>query len=233
MEKRLEDSMWQHFFKNPRKNYNPYMKKLADYPEYIIYDKEIMDSYRGAWSEKALKNSNPLYLEIGSGSGNFANEMAKKYPNRNHLALELRFKRLVLSAMKAEKSQLKNLLFLRRRGEEIVNFIGDEEIEGVYINFPDPWEGNEKNRILQPKLFGLFDKIMKKGGVLYFKTDHDGYYNDVLEFSKELENYEVIYHTDDLHNSPKAIDNIKTEFENLFINKHNKNINYIEIKKLG
>ena len=130
-------------------------------------------------------------------------------------------------------SQLKNLLFLRRRGEEIVNFIGDEEIEGVYINFPDPWEGNEKNRILQPKLFELFDKIMKKGGVLYFKTDHDGYYNDVLEFSKELENYEVIYHTDDLHNSPKAIDNIKTEFENLFINKHNKNINYIEIKKLG
>ena len=50
--------------------------------------------------------------------------------------------------------------------------------------------------------------------------------------SKDLENYEVTYHTPDLHNSPKAVDNIRTEFEDLFICKHNKNINYIEIKKI-
>nr|WP_297407635.1 hypothetical protein [uncultured Cetobacterium sp.] len=106
------------------------------------------------------------------------------------------------------------------------------EIEGLYINFPDPWEGNEKNRILQPKLFELLDVIMNVEGTLFFKTDHDQYYSDVLEFSKDLENYEVIYHTPDLHNSPKAVDNIRTEFEDLFICKHNKNINYIEIKKI-
>lgn len=231
MKKRIEDEMWKHFFDNPRKNYNPYMVKLADYPDHIIYDKDIMNKYRENWS-KFFNNSNPIYLEIGSGSGNFAIGMGEKYPDRNHLALELRFKRLVLSANKAKKRELNNVLFLRRRGEEILEFIGENEIDGLYINFPDPWEGNEKNRILQPKLFELLDKILKVNGVLYFKTDHDIYYEDVLTFMKEIKNYEVVYNTDDLHNSPKVVDNVKTEFEQLFISKHNKNINYIEIKKI-
>lgn len=231
MSERLEDKLWKHFFTNARKNYNPYMVKLVEYPEYIMYDKEIMDSYKGKWKE-FFKNDNPVYLEIGSGSGNFAVGMGAKYPERNHLALEIRFKRLVLSARKSEQRNLENVLFLRRRGEDILNFIGENEIEGLYINFPDPWEGNEKNRILQPSLFDLLNKIMKMEGRLFFKTDHDQYYADVLEFAKELDGYKVIYHTDDLHNSPKAADNIRTEFEDLFICKHNKNINYIEIEKI-
>ena len=230
MAERLEDTLWRHFFTSARKNYNPYMVKLVEYPEYIVYDKDIMNSQKGKWKE-FFKNDNPIYLEIGSGSGNFAIGMSKKYPDRNHMALELRFKRLVLSANKAKRDNLNNVLFLRRRGEEIVDFIAPGEIEGLYINFPDPWEGNEKNRILQPSLFDLLNIIMKKGGKLFFKTDHDNYYRDVLEFAKDLDGYQVIYHTDDLHKSPKAVDNIRTEFEDLFICKHNKNINYIEIEK--
>ncbi|MGL4308435.1 tRNA (guanosine(46)-N7)-methyltransferase TrmB [Cetobacterium sp. SF1] len=231
MSERLEDTLWKHFFAYARKHYNPYMVKLVDYPDYIVYDKEIMDSNRGNWRQ-FFKHDKPIYLEIGSGSGNFAVGMAQKYPDRNHMALEIRFKRLVLSARKAESRNLENVLFIRRRGEEILDFIGENEIEGLYINFPDPWEGNEKNRILQPSLFELLNKIMKKNGKLFFKTDHDQYYADVLEFAKDLDGYNVVYHTDDLHNSPKAIDNIRTEFEDLFICKHNKNINYIEIEKI-
>jgi tRNA (guanine-N7-)-methyltransferase len=147
------------------------------------------------------------------------------------MALEIRFKRLVLSARRSEKMGLDNLLFIKRRGEEITNFIGQEEMAGLYINFPDPWEGKEKNRILQPKLFKLLDEILAKDGRLFFKTDHDAYYADVLEFMPEVEGYEVVYHTADLHNSPLAEENIMTEFESLFTYKHQKNINYIEIRK--
>ena len=73
---------------------------------------------------------------------------------------------------------------------------------------------------------------IKDNGKLYFKTDHKKYYEDVLELvQNELENYEVIYSTDDLHNSEKALDNIKTEFEQMFLSKHKMNIKYIEIVK--
>jgi len=224
--------MWKHFFNYERRHYNPYMVKLAEHPNHIMYDKEVMDSYKGKWNE-FFKNENPIYLEIGSGSGMFANDMCVRYPERNHMALEIRFKRLVLSARRSEKLGLDNLLFIKRRGEEITNFIGEEEMAGLYINFPDPWEGKEKNRILQPKLFALLDQILAKDGRLFFKTDHDKYYADVLEFMPEVEGYEVVYHTADLHNSPLAEENIMTEFESLFTYKHQKNINYIEIKKLG
>lgn len=226
------DDFWKHFFKNPRTNYNPYMIRLKEYPNHIMYDKEIMDSYKGRWNE-FFKNDNPIYLEIGSGSGNFALGMGERYRGkRNHMALELRFKRLHSSARKSSNLGLDNVLFIRRFGEEISEFLGEGEISGLYINFPDPWEGNEKNRILQAKLFTSLDKVLKVGGKLFFKTDHDVYYQDVLELTKTLENYRVVFHTPDLHNSEKVEGNIETEFEQLFLNKHNKNINYIEIEKI-
>jgi len=231
MGEQTKKEYWNHFFKRPKKNYNPYMERLKEYPEYIMYDREIMDSYKGKWKEY-FGNENPIYIEIGSGSGNFAIGMCEKYPERNHMAIELRFKRLHSSGRKAKRSNLENVLFIRRYGEEIPEFVGENEITGMYINFPDPWEGNEKNRIIQLPLFETLDKVLKIGGKLFFKTDHDVYYEDVLELSKKLKNYKVVYNTPDLHNSEKSEDNILTEFEQLFLNKFQKNINYIEIEKI-
>ena len=224
--------LWKHFFHSEKSNYNIYMYKLLDYPEYIIYDSELMKEKKGKWNQ-FFKNDNPIALEIGTGSGNFMRQLAERNPNKNFIGLELRFKRLVLSAEKCKKRAMKNVALLRKRGEEIEEFLGKNEISEMYINFPDPWEGTEKNRIIQESLFKTLDNIMKKDGILYFKTDHDVYYSDVLDLVKTLENYEVIYHSSDLHNSEKAENNIKTEFEQLFLHKYNKNINYIEIKKMN
>ena len=224
--------LWKHFFHSEKSNYNIYMYKLLDYPEYIIYDSELMKEKKGKWNQ-FFKNDNPIALEIGTGSGNFMRQLAERNPNKNFIGLELRFKRLVLSAEKCKKRAMKNVALLRKRGEEIEEFLGKNEISEMYINFPDPWEGTEKNRIIQESLFKTLDNIMKKDGILYFKTDHDVYYSDVLDLVKTLENYEVIYHTSDLHKSEKAENNIKTEFEQLFLHKYNKNINYIEIKKMN
>lgn len=231
MQENIKENMWRHFFNSPKKNYNQYMFKLLDYPEYIIFDKEIMDSNKDRWHE-VFGNDKPIYLEIGSGSGNFSKEQTLRHRDRNHLALELRFKRLVMSAKKLKKDGSYNAKFLLRRSQELLNFIGNDEISGVYVNFPDPWEENEKNRVVQKSFFEALDIILKKDGIFYFKTDHDKYYNDILELVESLPNYEVIYHTNDLHNSEKNKDNVMTEFEQLFLYKHNKNINYIEIKKI-
>lgn len=226
-----KEELWSYFFKKPRNNYNPYMVRLLDFPDYILFKKKYMDEYRGKWKE-FFKNENPIFLEIGTGSGNFTKEIAMRYPERNFIGLELRFKRLYLAASKCQKEKLENVVFLRRRGEELIEFIGENELSGLYINFPDPWEGNKKNRMIQENFFLSLDKILKLQGMLYFKTDHDQYYQDVLELVEGLENYKLIYHTVDLHESEKADENIKTEFEHLFLYKHNKNINYIEIQKI-
>lgn len=224
--------LWKHFFHSEKANYNKYMYQLLDYPEYIIYDSNKMKNNINNWKDY-FKNNNPIAIEIGTGSGNFIKELALRNPNKNFIGLELRFKRLCLAADKCRKNNLTNVLLLRKRGEELEEFIGINEIDEMYINFPDPWEGNEKNRIIQTKLFNTLEKIMKIDGKLFFKTDHDIYYKDVLELVDGLEKFKVIYHTDDLHSSEKAINNIKTEFEQLFLNKHKKNINYIEIMRIS
>lgn len=226
-----EKEIWKYFFEKPKKNYNKYMCEMLEFPEYLMYNNESVDSYRGKWSE-FFQNDNDIYLEIGCGSGNFTVKNAQKFKDRNYIALELRFKRLVLAAKKSKKRNLNNILFIRKRAETILDFIGKNEITGVYVNFPDPWEGEERKRVISEDLFSRLDIILKTGGKLFFKTDHEQYYEDVLELVNNIDNYKVIYRTKDLHNSEKAEENIRTEFEEMFLSKHNMNIKYIEIEKV-
>ena len=223
--------LWKYFFEKPKNNYNKYMYEMTEYPGYLMYDNEREDAYKGKWKE-FFNNDSDIFLEIGCGSGNFTVGNAERFVNRNYIALELRFKRLVLGARKSKKRNLKNIIFIRKRGETILDFLAKEEISGVYINFPDPWEGEERKRIVNRELFRKLDIVLKDKGKLFFKTDHNQYYEDVLKLAKDLEGYSVVYHTDDLHNSEKAEDNIKTEFEQLFLSKHNMNIKYIEVEKI-
>ena len=226
-----EKEIWKYFFEKPKKNYNKYMCEMLEFPEYLMYNNESVDSYRGKWSE-FFRNDNDIYLEIGCGSGNFTVKNAQKFKDRNYIALELRFKRLVLAAKKSKKRNLNNILFIRKRAETILDFIGKNEITGVYVNFPDPWEGEERKRVISEDLFSRLDIILKTGGKLFFKTDHEQYYEDVLELVNNIDNYKVIYRTKDLHNSEKSEENIRTEFEEMFLSKHNMNIKYIEIEKV-
>ena len=226
-----EKEIWKYFFEKPKKNYNKYMCEMLEFPEYLMYNNESVDSYRGKWSE-FFQNDNNIYLEIGCGSGNFTVKNAQKFKDRNYIALELRFKRLVLAAKKSKKRNLNNILFIRKRAETILDFIGKNEITGVYVNFPDPWEGEERKKVVSEDLFSRLDIILKTGGKLFFKTDHEQYYEDVLELVNNIDNYKVIYRTKDLHNSEKAEENIRTEFEEMFLSKHNMNIKYIEIEKV-
>ena len=158
-----EKEIWKYFFEKPKKNYNKYMCEMLEFPEYLMYNNESVDSYRGKWSE-FFQNDNNIYLEIGCGSGNFTVKNAQKFKDRNYIALELRFKRLVLAAKKSKKRNLNNILFVRKRAETILDFIGKNEITGVYVNFPDPWEGEERKRVVSEDLFSRLDIILKTGG---------------------------------------------------------------------
>lgn len=223
--------LWQYFFDKPKKHYNKYMFEMPNYPNHLIYDSEIILSTKGKWSKNLFKNNNDLYLEIGSGSANFTSTLANLNPGNNYLGVEIRFKRLIQAARKAERLNLKNLVFLKKMVNRLTEFIGENELSGLYINFPDPWEGEEHKRILSEKLLEDLDIVLKKNGKIFFKTDHLNYYLDTLDLIKNSNKYDIVYNTDDLYSTDLAENNIKTEFEHLFLSKHNMNIKYIEIIK--
>lgn len=83
----------------------------------------------------------------------------------------------------------------------------------------------------QKELLKDLDEILVSGGKIYFKTDHDDYYNSVIELIKNYDGYEILFNTNDLYSSSIIENNIKTEFEHLFLYRKNKTIKYIEIQK--
>lgn len=223
--------LWTYFFSKPKKYYNKYMFEILNYPEYLIFSEEEIKENKSKWSN-VYKNNNPIHLEIGSGSGNFATEMAMRNPNINFLCDELRLKRLVVSAQKSKKRNLHNIKFIRYDANNIKDFLAENEIDALYINFPDPWEGEEHKRMLSSNLLDNLDIVLKKHGKIYFKTDHEDYYKSVLNLINNSDKYEVLKHTEDLHSTELKENNVITEFEQLFIHKVKIKIKYIEIIKL-
>lgn len=224
--------LWEYFFNKPKKHYNKYMFEFPNYEEYLLYDDEYILTLKSKWCEKLFKNNKKLFVEIGSGSANFTYNMAKRFPENNYLGLEIRLKRLIQAARKVKKCKLENIKFVKKRVQSLKELFSKNEIDGLFINFPDPWENEEHKRIFSKNLLNDLDEILKINSYIYFKTDHMQYYLDILELIENNNNYEIIYKTDDLYNSDKSKDNIKTEFEHLFTSKLKVNIKYIEIKKI-
>ena len=222
--------LWTYFFNKPKNYYNKYMFEMVNYPEYLLFSDEEIKELKGKWNN-LFNNDNDIYLEIGSGSGNFTIEMACRNSNINFIGDELRLKRLVYSAKKSKKRDLKNIKFIRFDATKIDEFLDENELSGLFINFPDPWIGEEHKRIISDKLLNTLKPILKDNSKIYFKTDHYDYYTYVLDLISNTNGYKVIYHTDDLHSTDLKDENIKTEFENLFINKLKMSIKYIEILK--
>lgn len=222
--------LWTYFFNKPKNHYNQYMFEMINYESFLYFDEEEILSFKKNWS-KVFNNTNPIFLEIGSGSGNFLIELASKNPLCNYIGDELRLKRLVYASRKAKNHSLNNVKFIRIDANKLDKFLDNGELSGIYINFPDPWENEEHKRILSNDLLEKLYPILKENGKIFFKTDHTDYYNSVLKLISKNEKYKLVFNTDDLHSTELRHDNIKTEFEHLFINKIKTTIKYIEIIK--
>ena len=208
---------------------NPYITIIKEYPT-IFRDREEMEKLKGRWSS-IFKNDNPICLEIGSGSGSLLVNKAKNNPDMNFIGMELRFKRLVASASKAEKLQLNNIIWLQRRGEDIDQIFNDQELTGIYVWFPDPWakKRQKKHRLLQEPFFKKVFSLIAKDGTLFFKTDHDEYFESTCGLL-QTSDLEIKYKTNDYYKENELVEEDSSEFEKLFYHQ-DKNINYLEAKK--
>lgn len=159
-------------------------------------------------------NDNPVELEIGCGKGRFINEMAKRHPDTNFIAIEMLSNVIVDACEKAKKENLKNLKFMILRAECLPSYIPEHSLRRIYINFPTPLpqKGYEKQRLTNRKFLSMYKTLLAKGGDIYHKTDNRGMFEfSVCEFSQSGFGLKDV--TLDLLNSPLAENNIMTEHE--------------------
>ena len=130
------------------------MARIYDYPELLI-PHPSPDNFQQLWDSKKGNipaSSGKVHLEIGCGSGRYLIEWALKNPQDFFIGLELRYKRLVLAAKKMEEQNVPNILLLRERGEFLHEYLPNNSMDCMHINFPDPWSKNPAVKIVSSVL---------------------------------------------------------------------------------
>lgn len=190
--------------------------------EYTINEPELN---KEKWKE-IFGNDNPIRIEIGMGKGKFITTLAQQNPDINYIGIEKFSSVLIRAIEKMEELELTNLKFIRMDAEKIEDTFNKEEIDKIYLNFSDPWpkDRHAKRRLTSKEFFKRYDNILKKDGVVEFKTDN----NDLFDFSLEQipeAGWNIVEYTRDLHNNEKMNEgNIMTEYEERF-SKMGNNIN--------
>jgi tRNA (guanine-N7-)-methyltransferase len=187
---------------------------------------------KGRWKEVVFQNSHPLVLELGCGKGEYTVGMARHFPDKNFIGIDIKGARMWKGARASHEEKIVNAAFLRTRIELISSFFGTDEVDEIWITFPDPQptERRKKKRLTSPSFLKSYQDFLTDGGIMHLKTDSDllfGYTLNLLIDNK----MEVIYSTSDLYHSDIVDDilDIKTYYEMKFL-ETGSNINYLKFR---
>lgn len=205
---------------------------LTTYSQYAL-DEQSVEVHQGNWRNYfgSTDSNIPLDVEIGLGNGLHFAHHATTYPDRLLLGLELKYKPLIQSIRRAVNAGATNARALRYHAFNMDFAFAKNEINDVFVFFPDPWTSPRKpeNRILNSRMVDLLYQLQRPGSSLYFKTDSEEAFDDCSLHLKQNP-YQLEFETRDLHRSDRAESNFVTQFENLFIRK-SLPIYYIHLKK--
>ena len=161
-----------------------------------IYGKEIdynplINKINGFINKGKYEN---IIIEIGSGKGNFITNLAKDNPNNLYFAIEKDITTCYLLASYIKTLNLSNLVCLNCDGLELINIFSKETISNIYLNFSDPWpkKSHNKRRLTYLTFLNLYYKLLKKGGLISFRTDHLDFFNDSILYLEDSNLFDFI-----------------------------------------
>ncbi len=183
--------------------------------ECVITDPEKI---KGFWAEDIFGNSNPIRIEVGMGKGKFITRLAKDNPDINYVGIEKYSSVLIRAIEKVNEEPLPNIRFIRMDAEDITDVFAGGEVDRIYLNFSDPWpkDRHAKRRLTSERFLDRFAQILKKDGVIEFKTDNRELFDYSIETAPEA-GWKILEQTHDLHKDPVMSEgNIMTEYEEKF-----------------
>ena len=201
-------------------------KKLKRFAEVETFPNVLQypENMQGKW-HSFFKNENPIVLELACGKGEYTIKLAEKYKNKNFIGVDLKGNRLWKGAKYALQNNLQNAAFLRTQIELIANYFGQDEVDEIWLTFPDPQLqlSRAKKRLTHPRFLAEYEKILKRDGLLHLKTDSP----DLYGFTKEAIDWcglDLVKDMPDVYAHSSVPDDlrIKTYYESLDIAGSNK-----------
>jgi tRNA (guanine-N7-)-methyltransferase len=188
---------------------------------------------KGNWKKDFFKNNNPIVLELGCGKGEYSVNLAKANPNKNFLGIDIKGARFWRGAKTALEDTINNVGFLRTQIELIDHLFDENEVDEIWITFPDPQikYKRTKHRLTNTEFLAKYKKILKPEGIVHLKTDSEfmhGYTLGLLHGLDEIIEYahHDVYGNDQ---SPKEVTEIQTFYESQYL-EVNKKITYVRFK---
>ncbi len=180
---------------------------------------EYPTNMAGKWNE-FFKNDNSLTLELACGKGEYAVGLGRIYPEKNFIGIDIKGNRIWRGAKTAIDESLTNVAFVRSHIDKITDYFNADEVEEIWITFPDPQlrASRSKKRLTHPHFLRLYQQILKNGGLVHLKTDSPRLYQFTLTVIN-LFQLELLVYTEQAYfgQNIKPELTIKTHYEGLDI----------------
>jgi tRNA (guanine-N7-)-methyltransferase len=193
---------------------------------------------KGQWNEQIFKNNGPISIELACGKGEYTVGMAERSEKRNHIGVDIKGNRIWRGAKTSAASGMSNVAFLRTRIENIDSFFAKDEVDEIWITFPDPQKKSrrEKKRLTHPQFLEKYRKFLKPGGTVNLKTDSSTLYDFTMDVilaqglkvhHRSIDVYEI-----GIHKFPDELNQlmeIKTHYEKMWLSE-GKQIKFISFE---
>ncbi len=173
----------------------------------------------GKW-HAFFNNQNPITLELACGKGEYALGLARLYPKRNFIGVDIKGSRIWVGARTALRENLSNVGFLRTQIDQLADYFSPGEVAEIWITFPDPQLrfSKARKRLTHPKFLRLYQQLLIPGGIIHLKTDSP----DLYRFTKlVLDRYHctILDDKDNVYGDKEVSDDlaIRTHYEALDI----------------
>jgi tRNA (guanine-N7-)-methyltransferase len=184
---------------------------------------------KGKWHELVFCNNAPITLELACGKGEYTIALAKKFPGKNFIGIDIKGARMWRGAKTAIEEKINNVAFLRTYIDHITEYFEQGEVAEIWITFPDPYHENSKarKRLTADVFLNRYEQILQPGGIIHLKTDDPLLYEFSLH-SIVKQGHPLLIHTADLYASelPDEILSVKTFYEKQHL-ANGKTIKYI------
>ena len=171
-------------------------KKLIRFEELRTLQNVLQypEGMSGKWND-FFKNSRPIVLELACGKGEYAVGLGTLHPEKNFIGVDIKGNRIWVGAKKAMRMNLGNVAFLRVQIDHINEYFFQDEVEEIWLTFPDPQlrMSKAKKRLTHPRFLRLYQQFLLPGGRIHLKTDSP----DLYQFTKKVvELFECNLHCD-------------------------------------
>lgn len=172
---------------------------------------------RGRWAQEHFHNDHPLVLELGCGKGEYTVGLAQKFPDHNFIGVDIKGARIWRGVRRIAELGLVNAAFVRARIEFLPAFFAPDEVEEIWITFPDPFprDRQRRRRLTAPHFLDIYRRVLVPSGRVHLKTDDPGLYEFTLETIAGDPQCTLVTHSDDIYAGvlPHPALEIKTFYE--------------------